>query len=256
MGRVAGYRRPCFYGVISAIGIAQEAYMTFNGFSEDFFVFLTELKANNNRKWFADNKPRYEASVAEPCLDFIAALGPHLSEISPHFLAVPKKIGGSMFRIYRDTRFSKDKTPYKTNAGLQFRHVLGKDAHAPGFYLHLDPDEIFIGGGLWKPPSPALAKIRARIDAHGDKWTSALADKDFVARYADISPGNPLIRPPKGYDAEHPHIDALKRRSFFMMAKGTKAQALRPDFPKHVASVFADAAPVMEFLCIAVDAQF
>jgi len=230
--------------------------MAFDGFPEDFFDFLSELKANNNRDWFANNKPRYEASVAEPCLDFIAALGPHLAKISPHFLAVPKKIGGSMFRIYRDTRFSKDKTPYKTNAGLQFRHTLGKDAHAPGFYLHLDPDEILMGGGLWKPPSPALAKIRARIDTHGDKWTAAINNKEFVASYGQMRPGNPLILPPKGYDPNHPLIDDLKRRSFFMMAKGTRAQTTRADFPEHVASVFSDAAPVMEFLCTAVEAQF
>jgi len=230
--------------------------MAFTGFPKDFFSLFEELKVNNDRDWFADNKSRYEESVAEPCLDFIEALGPRLAEISPHFLAIPKKIGGSMFRIYRDTRFSKDKTPYKTHAGLQFRHVLGKDAHAPGFYLHLSPDEILMGGGLWKPPSPALAQIRARIDERGNEWIAAKTGTAFVARYGDLEPGNSLIRPPKGYDAEHPLIDELKRRSFFMMSKGTRAQTRRADFPDVVASAFADAAPVMSFLCRAVDAQF
>ncbi|PHR91512.1 MAG: TIGR02453 family protein [Robiginitomaculum sp.] len=230
--------------------------MAFTGFPKDFFVFFEDLKANNNRDWFADNKPRYETCVAEPCLGFIEALGPHLQDISPHFLAVPKKVGGSMFRIYRDTRFSKDKTPYKTHAGLQFRHVLGKDAHAPGFYLHLDPNDIFMGGGLWKPPTPSLAKIRARIDEKPKEWQAALTSDGFVARYETLEEGDPLKRPPRGFSDDHPLLPDLKKRSFFMIRKATPKQAMRADFVDHVAHAYADAAPVMEFLCKAVDANF
>lgn len=230
--------------------------MAFTGFPEDFFTFFEDLKTNNNREWFAQNKPRYEESVANPCLDFIEDLGPHLHEISPNFLAVPKKIGGSMFRIYRDTRFSKDKTPYKIHAGLQFRHVLGKDAHAPGFYLHLATDEILVGGGLWKPPTPHLAKIRARIDEKQKQWRAVREGKNFTSRFGDIREGNPLKRPPRGYDENHPFIDDLKKRSFFVMSPTTRKQAMRSDFVDYVADVYKDAAPMMEFLCQSVEANF
>ena len=110
----------------------------FTGFPPGTLRFLRELERNNDREWFAVNKPRYEALVREPALDFIATMGPKLLSISDHFVALPKKTGGSLMRVYRDTRFGKDKTPYKTNIGIQFRHEVAKDIHAPGYYLHID----------------------------------------------------------------------------------------------------------------------
>lgn len=230
--------------------------MAFDGFGDAFFGFFEELKNNNNRDWFNANKSRYEEDVAGTCLDFIEAMGKPLSKIAPHFRAIPKKTGGSMFRIYRDTRFSKDKTPYKLNAGLHFRHELGKDAHAPGYYLHLDADRIFMGAGLWRPPAPALAQIRTAIDEKPKDWQTAKSNPVFVKRFGGLGDGNSLIRPPKGYDADHPMIEDLKRRSFFMITDGTREQAARPDFVEHVADVFKDAAPVVKFLCRAVDVPF
>ena len=128
--------------------------MTAQPINAALFDFLRELKANNERPWFEANKARYRAEVRDPMLDFIAAFAEPLSEISPHFRADPRPNGGSLFRIYRDTRFSKDKTPYKTNVGAHFRHEAGKDAHAPGFYLHLEPGMCFAGCGIWHPDSP------------------------------------------------------------------------------------------------------
>ena len=138
--------------------------MSFTGFKPSLMKFLRELEKNNNRDWFADNKQRYEDLVVEPVMDFITAMGPRLETISPHFLALTGKTGGSMMRVYRDTRFSKDKTPYKTNVGLQFRHELGRDVHAPGFYMHLESSGCFIGSGIWHPASDALGAIRRHID--------------------------------------------------------------------------------------------
>ncbi|RZV35244.1 MAG: DUF2461 domain-containing protein, partial [Acidimicrobiales bacterium] len=226
--------------------------MAFTGFGNSFFGFFNELQSNNNRDWFNANKSRYENDVASPCLDFIEAMQGPLADISPHFRAIPKKIGGSMFRIYRDTRFSKDKTPYKTNAGLHFRHELGKDAHAPGFYLHLAQDDIFMGAGLWKPPAPALAQIREAIDKKPKEWMKAKTDPDFVKTIGELAEGNPLIRAPKGYDEDHPMIEDLKKRSFFMVTQGTRKQAARPDFVDQVTGVFKDTAPVVRFLTRAV----
>src|SRR5918999_5746112 len=114
-------------------------------FSPALFAFLRELRRNNDREWFNANKRRYQEDVQEPALAFIADFAPRLERISPHFVADPRPVGGSLFRIYRDTRFGKDKTPYKTHAGIQFRHEDGKDAHCPGFYVHIDAEESFLG---------------------------------------------------------------------------------------------------------------
>ena len=108
-------------------------------FTSSLFTFLKDLDANNEREWFHEHKDRYLNSVQEPAMEFIIDFKPKLQQISPHFTAEAKTVGGSLFRIQRDTRFSKDKTPYKQNTGMQFRHESGKDAHAPGFYLHIQP---------------------------------------------------------------------------------------------------------------------
>lgn len=123
---------------------------TFSGFPEEMFSFLTDLGNNNNREWFSNNKERYENFVVEPVTRFIVAVGQFLPAISDVYIADTRRNGGSMFRIYRDTRFSKDKRPYKENVGCQFRHSAGKNVHAPCFYVHLAPAEVFIGGGIWK----------------------------------------------------------------------------------------------------------
>ena len=142
----------------------------FEGFPDDFLVFFRELKTNNNRAWFEQHKPRYQDSVVRPMLAFIEAMKEPLAEIAPQYLAIPKAHGGSMFRIYRDTRFSKDKTPYKTHAAAQFRHRLGRDVHAPGFYFHIGPDGVAMGGGIWRPPSVALRTLREFIVDNPGAW--------------------------------------------------------------------------------------
>ncbi len=146
-------------------------------FTKATFQFLDELAANNNRAWFEENKPRYEALVREPALDFIEAMDPVLTKFAPNFRAEPRKMGGSLMRVFRDTRFSRDKTPYKTNIGIQFRHALGKDIHAPGFYVHIATDECFFAVGCWHPESDALGKIRDLIAEKPEQWFAARDDK-------------------------------------------------------------------------------
>ena len=148
--------------------------------SPALFDFMRELKANNDRSWFAENKSRFERDVRRPMMDFIIEFGDPLYDISPHLLAVPRQIGGSLFRIHRDTRFSKDKTPFKTNVGAHFRHRAGRDAHAPGFYLHLEPGICFAGCGVWRPASAALAEIREAIVAHPEEWIASRRQWTFV----------------------------------------------------------------------------
>ena len=117
-------------------------------FSKETFSFLKALSENNNREWFSVNRQEYENLIRTPSLAFISDMGRDLPSISPHFIANIRKVGGSLMRIHRDTRFSKDKTPYKVNIGIQFRHKAGKDIHAPGYYVHIAPDGCFIGVGM------------------------------------------------------------------------------------------------------------
>jgi uncharacterized protein (TIGR02453 family) len=161
-----------------------------------------------------------------------------------------------MFRIHRDTRFSKDKTPYKTHAGLQFRHGAGKDAHAPGFYVHLEPKQVFFGGGVWMPDAPALGKIRDAIVAKPAAWTRARGAKSVTETFGDLAAGDPLTRAPKGYPPDHPLIDDLRKKSFFVTTTATISQAGDPKFVDQVCGAFADARPLMKFLTEAVGAPF
>jgi len=142
----------------------------FEGFPKDSIKFFKDLEKNNNRDWFAENKSRYEEVVLNPALELVTEMAEPLKKVSPHFVAVPKRSGGSLMRIYRDTRFSKDKTPYKTNLGVHFRHEDGKDVHAPGFYFHIDAHEIFVGAGMWRPDSKTLGMIRTLIDDDPKYW--------------------------------------------------------------------------------------
>ena len=223
-------------------------------FSKATLKFLDELAANNNRAWFAANKPRYESLVREPALEFIAAMAPTLEKFAPHFRADPRKMGGSLMRVFRDTRFSRDKTPYKTNIGIQFRHELGKDVHAPGFYVHIATDECFLAAGCWHPESDALGRIRDHIAQKPDKWIAARDHRKFVAQWSLA--GDSLTRPPRGYAADHPAIEDLKRKDFIGMAPLSRAEVAGPDLVKLAGTGFNAAVPFMKFLCSALEVRY
>ena len=227
----------------------------FSGFPKDFFAFFRELSANNEKLWFEANKPRFRESVQAPMSDFIAAMAPHLAKISKEFVADPRPHGGSMFRIHRDVRFSRDKRPYKEHAACQFRHRLGRDVHAPGFYVHIAPKEIFYGGGLWMPEPPALLKIRERIAGKPALWKKTVEDKGFVKAFGGIE-GEQLTRPPRGFDPEHPFIGDIRRKSFVAGADGTVKQVQSAAFVQEVADGFKKIAPLVRFLCDALAVPF
>ncbi len=246
-----------FYG---NAGTAGDGVSDFAGFGPSFFRFFEDIKQNNNRDWFMANKERYDTDVIAPVLDFIEAMAEPLEKISPHFLAVPKKHGGSMFRIYRDQRFGRNrKTPYKTSAAIQFRHMYGRDAHAPGFYVHLEPGNIRYGGGVWTPAAPQLKRIRLAIAHDPTGWSQVRNDKKLNRMFGEVRgerltrlKGDRLKRPPRGFDADHPHIEDLKLKSFFVMRGASAEEAARPDFVGQVARGFEAAGPLMRFLCEAV----
>lgn len=223
-------------------------------FSPATFTFLDELAANNNRAWFEANKPRYESLVREPALEFITAMVPVLEKFAPNFGAEPLKMGGSLMRVFRDTRFSRDKTPYKTNVGIQFRHVLGRDVHAPGFYLHVATNECFFGAGCWHPDAVALGLIRDLISAKPERWFSARDDKKFNSHWELV--GDSLTRAPRGFAIDHVAVDDLKRKDFIGLSPLSPAEVTGPGLVKLAGTRFATAAPLMKFLCEALGVAY
>ncbi len=223
-------------------------------FSSELFRFLRQLKKNNRRDWFQANKPRYERDVRDPLLRFITDFGPRLSKVSSHFVADPRPIGGSLFRIYRDTRFSKDKSPYKTMAAAQFRHQDGKDVHAPGFYLHLEPGNVFVGSGIYHPDNRTLTKVRDAIVEHPDRWRRIITARAFKDSWT--LGGDSLKKPPRGYDPEHRFIEDLKRKDFVTMTGFSEKDACAPDFLNRFANACRQASPFVKFLTHAVGLPF
>ncbi len=219
-------------------------------FTPALFEFLAELSMNNNREWFQANKARYERDVRNPLLHFVADFGEKLREISPHMVADPRPSGGSMFRIYRDVRFSKDKSPYKTNAGAHFRHEVGREVHGPGFYLHLQPGMSFGGAGIWMPNSATLGKIRGAIVENPSRWERIVDEEAFRSRFT--LEGDSLKRAPKGIDPDHPLIGYLKLKSFAAGTSFHEDDVVSPGFIDIYADSCRTAAPFSEFLTKAV----
>ena len=228
--------------------------MSSSHFTPSLLRFLKDLAANNDRDWFRANKPRYEADVKEPALRFITDFARPLHEISPHFRADPRANGGSLFRIYRDTRFSKDKSPYKTHTGIHFRHEAGKDAHAPGFYLHIEPGGSFAACGIWRPPSPALTAIRQAIADDPESWTETRDNAPFRAAF-ELS-GESLKKAPRGMDPNHPMIEDLKRKDFVAVAPLGEEALFEERFIDRFAALCRSAAPFQRWLCEALGATW
>jgi len=215
-------------------------------FKRSLFDFLKDLSTHNNRDWFQANKSRYEQQVQEPFLRLIADLGPGLKQINPQFVADPRPNGGSMMRIYRDIRFSKDKSPYKTFVAAHFRHKQGKEAATPGFYLRLEPSGSLFGAGIWRPESAALKQIRARIVRYPKDWQS-ITD-DVRSRLPLNFGGESLQRQPVGIDANHPLIDDLKRKDFVIGSRLRDRDVLGSDFLDLLLSMISAADPFIRFL--------
>ncbi len=212
--------------------------------SAELFEFLRELRKNNNREWFLANKAYYESVVRDPLLRFIAEVGPRLRTISRHFQ------DGSMFRIYRDIRFSRDKSPYKTHAAAHFPHAASnRDVHAPGFYLHLEPRHCFAAAGLWHPDATTLEKVRERIAHRPGAWQAVLRRRLPIE-------GDRLSRPPRGYDPTHPHIEDLKLKDFITRVTFSDAAVCRPRFPAVFVRACTTMSPLMEFLTKALNLDY
>lgn len=181
----------------------------FDGFSADALAFFAEIVDNNNKAWFEKNKPRFKSQVQKPAQDFVVAVGERLDTIAPNIRYDTKLTGsGSIMRIYRDTRFSKDKTPYKTNMGIVWWEGYGKKVQEPGFYFHMAAHDTWTGGGLYMFPD--MDKYRRAIDDDelGEQFEAVVADLEAAGH--PISVWDKYKRVPRGYDKDHPRAERLK----------------------------------------------
>lgn len=214
-------------------------------FQPALFEFLADLALNNDRAWFQANKKRYEQAVKEPLLRFMADLRAPLAEVAPELVVDMRPVGGSMFRIYRDTRFGSDKTPYKTHASAHFRHKASVgDVHGPGLYLHLQPDACMLAAGIWQPASEPLRSIRQAIAGDAPGWQSAKAGLTLW--------GEALKRPPAGFDPAHPCIEDLKRKDFVTSMALPTAEVFGPELLNTVVAQAQAWQPFQRFLTRAV----
>ena len=223
-------------------------------FTPATFTFLNDLAIHNDKLWFEANKARYEELVRGPALAYIEAMAEVLPGFAPNFRADARKMGGSLMRVYRDTRFSRDKTPYKTNIGIHFRHNLGKGVHARGFYVHIALDQCFLGVGCWHPEAEVLGRIRQSIAEKPERWFAVRDDASFTAHWT--LDGESLARPPRGFAADHPAITDLKRKDFVAMAALGPDEVVGKELVALTAERFAAAAPFMAYLCGAVGVQY
>lgn len=217
-------------------------------FQPELFAFLVQLKRHNNREWFARNKTRYQQDVVEPALQFINSFAEPLAKLSPHFVADSRPARGSLFRIYRDIRFSADKRPFKTHIGIRFSHEKGKDVHAPVFYLHLEPEGCFAAAGVWHPDNRALTKLRTAISTQPETWKKARKKLELE--------GESLTRPPRGFDPKHPFIEDIKRKDFIASVALNEKQICSPTFVREFTSACRTMLPLVEFTTKALGLEF
>ncbi|OYP38065.1 DUF2461 domain-containing protein [Rhodopirellula sp. MGV] len=221
---------------------------------KSLFEFLEDLKQNNDRDWFAENKTRYQTDVLAPAVELVAQLEKPLAKAAPMLHVVPKGHNGSVLRIYRDTRFSKDKLPYKTNVGISFRHQAGKDIHAPGAYVHLDTDECFVAAGCWRPAGDALTAIRAAIDSDPKAWKRARDQKAFTEHFQLV--GESLKTAPRDYPKDHPLIEDLRRKDFIAISPLSRKEVTSDAIVPLIVQRIKQARPLMRFLCDAVGVPY
>ena len=231
------------------------------------FKFLRGLARHNERDWFQAHKAQYEEFVKDPSLRLIKDLAAPLRAISPQLVADPRPIGGSLFRIYRDTRFSANKTPYKTHIGISFFHAVTKRTarglagnaamgrlDAPVLYLHIEPGACFTGGGIWHPQAPTLKRLRDFMIDNPRSWQRITTAKSFT-KYFELG-GETLSRPPRGYPPDHPLIEDLKRKDITASAELSEADITGPGLKAALLQRYRAMRPLTEWLCMGLEIEF
>lgn len=223
-------------------------------FRPALFRFLRALAENNRRDWFQEHRGEYEDCVRGPALEFVAACSAPLRRLSPHLVADPRPVGGSLVRIHRDIRFSADKSPYKSAVGMRFFHEQRREVTTPGYYLHLAPGETFAALGLWQPDTATARRVREAIVADPEGWKRATRGKAFTGAWH--LEGASLKRPPAGFERDHPLVEDLKRKDFTAYAKLRAKDVTARDFDKQFVALCRKGVPMVRFLCGAVGVPF
>lgn len=223
-------------------------------FSPATFRFLRALARNNNRVWFKAHQDGYEQHVRGPFLQLIADLQAPLAKLSTRYRADPRKVGGSLFRVQRDTRFSNNKEPYKPWAGARLFHERRREIAAPSFYLHVAPGDCFVGAGLWHPENHTLRNIRNFIVDNPAAWKRAAHGRAFREHYEFR--GESLSRAPQGFPTDHPLLEDLKRKSYAAGAGFSEALACSPKLHAFAVDNFKRLAPLVDYLCAAQNLEF
>ncbi|WAC64168.1 DUF2461 domain-containing protein [Pseudoxanthomonas sp. SL93] len=224
-------------------------------FTDATFKFLRSLARHNDKTWFNDHKPQYEANVRQPFLRLLTDLQPDLAEVSIHFRSDPRTVGGSLFRIHRDARFSTDKSPYKTWQGARLFHERHKQVPAPSFYFHLQPGGCFVGAGLWHPEPDTQRRVRQFILDNPGSWKKAAHDAKFRKRF-EFEESEKLVRPPRGFPADFEFIDDLKHRNFVFWRSLDNDVVTGPRLRQVLAADLATLGPFVDYLCAALDLEF
>ena len=221
-------------------------------FTPESFDFLVDLAMNTNRDRFMENRQRCERTIRTPAPNLFSDIATDPATISPHFLALPKKVGGSLLRMHRGGPFSRDKSPYKTGTEIQFRHEMGRDIPAPDFYLHIEKNSL--GTGLWRTDSATMEKICDAIIGKSDAWIAARDNSAFSKQF--VLEGDSLKNAPRDYVRDRPAISDLKRKCFVAIAPISDRRTTSSDFPGELVGQFSLAAPIKRFLCRVLELRF
>ena len=218
--------------------------------SKSTLTFLSDLMLNNDREWFNANRKRYEAARSNFEV-FVQAVIDEITKFDPIFRGLEAK--SCIFRINRDTRFSRDKSVYKTNFGaFMVRGGKKNGDRFPGYYLHIEPGESFVAGGSYIPPSPWLSAIRQKIDLQGDELLRIINAREY-RKYFNGLDGEKLKVPPRGYSKDHPHIELLKMKSYLADLSFSDKDVISDGFFEVVISVFRAMKPLNDFLTTGID---
>lgn len=228
-----------------------EFFPPFDSFPKEGLQFLKALKKNNNRPWFEKHKEEYERYLKLPMQSLIVALQPHFARFAPEFELHPKR---SMFRIYRDIRFSKDKRPYKMHVAAHF--VLRgkpKGVEGSGYYLHIEPVEVYVGAGLYMPENDQLKKIRRAIVDRAEEFLSVVQSRRFKKTFGELEmKDDRLKRIPAGFDANHPMAEWLRYKHYFAGVSLPESKCYKSTFVNDVARICEEATPLVKFLSSAI----
>lgn len=217
----------------------------FPGFSQEALQFFRGLARNNRREWFLPRKPVFDERVKQPMVELCETLNLALKRFAPAYVTDPAK---AVYRLYRDTRFSKDKTPYKDHIAASFRHKsLGGEGGGAGFYFQVSHKDVSVGGGMYMPSPETLFAVRNHLAEHHRDFEALVKARPLKRLLGEIQ-GDQLSRAPKGFPCDHPAADLLRRKQLYYFTELSPDLATTPDLYKEIVARFEAMAPFIEFL--------